>query len=74
VLLHKNEENQEKHITFYSRSLRDAEIRYNNLEKKACALVKALKAYRDYILHSKMFSYVPNNAIKDILTQLDSEG
>jgi hypothetical protein len=33
-----------------------------------------LKAFKDYILHSEMFSYVPNNAIKEILTHDDSEG
>jgi len=33
-----------------------------------------LKDFKDYIFHSKTFSYVPNNAIKHILTQPGSEG
>jgi hypothetical protein len=33
-----------------------------------------LKSFKDYILHSKKISYVPNNAIKDIITQPNSKG
>jgi hypothetical protein len=44
------------------------------MEKQAYALVKALKDFRDYILHSKILAYVPTSTIKDILTQPDSEG
>jgi len=51
VLLKKNEENQEHTIAFFDRYLRDVELRYRNLEKKAYSLVKALKAFKDYILH-----------------------
>jgi hypothetical protein len=54
--------------------LRDVEIRYSNLEKLAYALVKALKASIDYIMHSKIFANVPTSAIKDILTKPNSEG
>jgi hypothetical protein len=73
-LLHKNDENQEQPISFFNRALRDVELRYSKLEKKAYALVKSLKSLRDYILHSKTFSYVPNSAIKYVLTQPNSEG
>ena len=44
------------------------------MEKQAYSLVKALKFFRIYVLLSKIISYVPNVAIKDILTQLDSDG
>jgi hypothetical protein len=44
------------------------------MEKQAYALVKALKEFRTYILHSHVITYVPNKSIKDILTQLDPEG
>jgi hypothetical protein len=44
------------------------------MEKQAYSLVKALKAFIDYILHSKILAYVPTSAIKDILIQPDSEG
>ena len=44
------------------------------MEKQAYSLVKALKFFRIYVLHSKVIAYVPNAAIKDVLTQPDSEG
>jgi hypothetical protein len=37
-------------------------------------MVKALKAFITYVLHSKIIAYVPTNAIKDILVQPDSDG
>jgi hypothetical protein len=37
-------------------------------------MVKALKAFRTYVLHSKVISYVPTSSIKDILVQADSVG
>jgi hypothetical protein len=44
------------------------------MEKQAYAMVKALKAFRTYVLHSKVIAYVPTSAIKDILVQADSDG
>jgi hypothetical protein len=44
------------------------------MEKQAYALVKALKEFRVYILHSHIVAYVPSNVVKDILTQSDPEG
>ena len=44
------------------------------VEKQAYALVKALKSFRVYILHSKIIAYVPNTAVKDVLIQPDTEG
>jgi hypothetical protein len=73
-LLQINDENEEQPISFFNRSLRDAELKYNILEKHKYALVNSLKEFIDYILQSKTFSYVPKNDSKDILTQLDSEG
>jgi hypothetical protein len=37
-------------------------------------LVKALKEFRVYILHSHTIAYVPNKFAKEILTQPDPEG
>jgi hypothetical protein len=37
-------------------------------------MVKALNAFLTYVMHSKIISYVPTNAIKDILVQLDNYG
>jgi hypothetical protein len=51
VLLQKNEEGFEQPIAFFSKSLRDAELKYDILEKQAYAMVKALKAFRTYVLH-----------------------
>ena len=44
------------------------------MEKQAYALVKALKLFTIYILHSKIIAYVPNTTIKEIMVQPDSEG
>jgi hypothetical protein len=44
------------------------------MEKQAYALVKSLKDFRDYILQSKILTYVPTSTIKGILTQHDIEG
>jgi len=54
--------------------LRDVELRYDIIEKQAYALIKSLKAFRVYILHSKIIAYVPFAAIKDVLTQPDADG
>jgi len=37
-------------------------------------LVKELKYFRVYILHSHILAYVPNAAVKDVLVQTDLEG
>jgi hypothetical protein len=74
VLLQKNSENLEQPIAFFSKSIRDSELKYNILEKQAYAMVKALKSFRTYVLHSKIIAYVPNNSVKDILVQSDSDG
>ena len=49
-------------------------MKYSTLENKAYSLVKALKFFRIYILHSKIIAYVPNASIKDILNQPAYEG
>lgn len=54
--------------------MRDAELKYDIIEKEAYALVKSLKAFRIYVLHSPIISYVPNNAVKTILNQPYTDG
>jgi hypothetical protein len=49
-LLQKNTEGLEQPISFFSRALRDVEVRYDLMEKKAYALFKSLKAFRIYVL------------------------
>jgi hypothetical protein len=74
VLLQKDDQNFEKPIAYFIRTLRDSPLRYDIMEKQAYALVKALKEFRTYILHSHIIAYVPSNSVKDILTQPDPEG
>jgi hypothetical protein len=71
VLLQKNSDGMEQPISFFSRALRDAEVIYDIMEKQAYALVKALKASRVYVLHSKIIAYVPSSSVKETLIQLD---
>jgi hypothetical protein len=44
------------------------------MEKQAYALVKSIKAFRIYVLHSKFIAYVPSMYVKDILIQPDIDG
>ena len=74
VLLQKNNENMEQPIAFFSKMLRDGELKYDIMEKQAYALVKELKYFRVYILHSHIIAHVPTAAVKGILTQPDLEG
>jgi hypothetical protein len=74
VLLQKNSEGYEHPIAFFSKALRDVALNYNIMEKQAFALVKAIKDFRVYILHSHTIAYVPNAVVKDILTQDNLDG
>ena len=44
------------------------------MEKQAYALVKPLKDFRIFLLHSHIIAYVPCSVVKSILTQPDPEG
>eukprot|EP00253_Pinus_taeda_P014078 PITA_14078 len=74
VLLQKDDQGNEKPIAFFSRALRDTPLKYQIMEKQAYALVKAIKDFRIYILYSHVIAYVPNDVVKDILTQEGLEG
>jgi hypothetical protein len=74
VLLQKNNEGYEQPIDFFSKSLRDATLNYNIMEKQSFTLVKAIKYFRFYILHSHTIAYFPNAVVKDILTQDNLDG
>jgi hypothetical protein len=67
VLLQKNVEGLEKPIAFFSRELRDVELKYDIMDKQAYALVKYLKSFRVYVLHSRFIAYVPSVVVKEIL-------
>jgi hypothetical protein len=74
VLLQKDELDFEKPIAYFSWTLRDALLRYYIMEKQVYSLVKDLKDFMTYILHSHVIAYVPNNLVNDVLTQLDPKG
>jgi hypothetical protein len=42
--------------------------------EKQDALLKSLKAFIVYVLHSRVIAYVPSASVKDILIQLDIDG
>ena len=74
VLLQNNDQGEEQLIAFFNKMLRDGELKYDIMEKQAYALIKALKYFRIYILHSHLVAYVPSSVVNSILTQLDPEG
>lgn len=71
ILLQKNEENEEVPISFMSVSLKKNELKYSLMEKQALSLVKVVKQFTYYILHSHAIVYVPHSVVKSILTQKD---
>jgi hypothetical protein len=73
-LLQKDEHNFENPIAYYNKTLRDSPLKYDIMEKKEYALVKALKEFIIFILHCHIVAYVPNNSVRDILTKPDPEG
>ena len=54
--------------------MRNGELKYDIMEKQGYALVKALKYFRIYILHSHVIAYVPSSVVKSIITQPDPKG
>jgi hypothetical protein len=67
VLLQKNVEGLENPTAFFNKALRDVELKYDIMDKQAYALVKSLKSFRVYVLHSRVISYVPSVVVKEIL-------
>ena len=67
VLLQKDDEGLDHLIAFFSKNLRDAELKYDPIGKQDYALIKTLKTFRIYILHAKVLAYIPSAAVKDVL-------
>jgi hypothetical protein len=44
------------------------------MENQAYSMVKVLKDFRTYVLHSKVIAYVPTSSVKDILVRSDNDG
>ena len=74
VLLQKDDEGLDHPISFFNKTLRDAEQKYDPIEKQAYALIKSLKAFKIYILHANVLAYVPSATMTDVLTQPDIDG
>ena len=74
VLLQKNINGDDQPIAFFSKVMRDVELKYDIMEKQAYALIQALKALRTYVLHSHITAYVPNHVVKIVLTQPNIDG
>ena len=66
-MLQKNVVGQEQPIAFFSKALRDDPLKYNIMEKQEFALVKTLKDFQDYILHSHIIAFIPHTVVKYIL-------
>ena len=71
MLLQKNDKGEEMPISFMSIPLKKHELNYSLSEKQAFTVVKVVKFFRYYILHSHSVVYVPSTAVKSILTQQD---
>ena len=69
VLLQKNMMGQEQPLAFFNKALRDSPLKYNIMEKQVVSLIKALKDFRVYILHSHVITFLPHTVVKDILNQ-----
>lgn len=69
ILMQENKEGIQAPIYFMSIPLKNQELRYIQMEKHAYAMVRALKNFRFYILHSHSVIYVPYFVVKSILTQ-----
>eukprot|EP00253_Pinus_taeda_P030331 PITA_30331 len=67
-------EGVEHPVAFFSKTLREVELRYDLIEKQAYALIKSLMAFRIYIVNSKAIVYVPSASVNDVLTQPNIDG
>eukprot|EP00253_Pinus_taeda_P034527 PITA_34527 len=74
VLLQKNKDGHEQPIAFMSSALQNSKLKYNTMEKQAYALVKSLKHFKTYVGYSKIITFIPHSAVKDISTQTDCLG
>ena len=63
-----NDEGIQAPIAFMSIPLKNHELKYSQIEKHAFAIVKALKFFWFYILHSHSIIYVLDVVVKSVLT------
>ena len=74
ILLQKNDEGYEQPIVFFSKSLQPAELKYEINEKKAYALVKAIKAFRCYLVGDIVIAFVSTATVKGNFSQQEVLG
>lgn len=68
ILMQENDEGIQAPISLMSTPLKDHEFRYSQMEKHAYVVVRALKNFRFYVLHSHYVVYIPDCLVKSILT------
>lgn len=68
ILMQENDEGIQAPIAFMSIPLKNHELKHSQIEKHAFAIVKALKNFRFYILHSHLVILIPDIAVKSVLT------
>ena len=66
--MQENDEGTQGPIAFMSIPLKNHELKYSQIEKHAFAVVKALKFFWFYILHSHFIVFVPDVVVKSVLT------
>ena len=74
MLVQNDDEGIKKPIVFLSRSLKDYQLRYTPLEKQTFSLVKAIKDFKPFIVHTHTIVYVLLAPVKAILGQVEPSG
>lgn len=69
MLTQKSDQGSEKPIAFTSSPLKDVELRYPTIEKKAYNFIRCVKRFKHYIMRNKVYVIVPNPAVKLLLMQ-----
>ena len=69
--MQENDEGIQDPLAFMSVPLKNHELKYSQIKKHTFTVVKALKFFCFYILHSHSIVHVPDVAIKSVLTQQD---
>jgi hypothetical protein len=67
VLLKKNDEGNEKRISFMRRASRDSKLNCTITEKHTYSLVKSLNHFRAYVGYNKIIAFIPE-AVNDFLS------
>jgi hypothetical protein len=68
ILMQENDEGIQALIAFMSTLFKYQEFRYSQMENFAYTVVRAMKNFRFYVLHSHSFVYILNYGVKYILT------